>query len=181
MANKHETLISLFTDIADAIREKTGDTENIIADNFPDEILNIQTKEDLDAELTEQERLLEELETILSSKAIPEEGEAWIPETQKLIVSYDCPGMTRSYINYVEVKENGEVCQQSKQLDENGTEEFTILKNSIFVLEENDGGGSIYYEFNYNPSNELIYIQDRCYSIGSDESEGSIIVTAIAM
>ena len=34
----HTNLSSLFTDIADAIREKTGDTASIIADDFPDVI-----------------------------------------------------------------------------------------------------------------------------------------------
>lgn len=38
MANKHATLTALFTDIADAIREKTGDSSSIVADNFPDVI-----------------------------------------------------------------------------------------------------------------------------------------------
>lgn len=38
MANKHSTLTALFTDIADAIREITGDTDLIIADDFPDVI-----------------------------------------------------------------------------------------------------------------------------------------------
>ena len=35
MANKHATLATLFTDIADAIREKTGDASSIVADDFP--------------------------------------------------------------------------------------------------------------------------------------------------
>lgn len=38
MANLHTSLSDLFTDIADAIREKTGDTASIIADDFPDVI-----------------------------------------------------------------------------------------------------------------------------------------------
>ena len=38
MANKHATLAALFTDIADAIREKTGDTASIVADDFPNVI-----------------------------------------------------------------------------------------------------------------------------------------------
>ena len=38
MANKHATLAALFTDIADAIREKTGDIGTIVADDFPDVI-----------------------------------------------------------------------------------------------------------------------------------------------
>lgn len=35
MANKHASLAALFTDIAEAIREKTGDTASIVADDFP--------------------------------------------------------------------------------------------------------------------------------------------------
>ena len=38
MANKHATLAALFTDIAAVIREKTGDTASIVADDFPDVI-----------------------------------------------------------------------------------------------------------------------------------------------
>lgn len=38
MANKHASLDALFTDIANAIREKTGDTATIVADDFPDVI-----------------------------------------------------------------------------------------------------------------------------------------------
>lgn len=43
MANIHETLNSLFTDIADAIREVDGTEDTIIADNFPDKIKGIDT------------------------------------------------------------------------------------------------------------------------------------------
>ena len=38
MAETNPTLTALFTDIADAIREKTGDAATIIADDFPDVI-----------------------------------------------------------------------------------------------------------------------------------------------
>jgi hypothetical protein len=41
MPNEHETLGSLFTDIADAIRAKTGGSASITADNFPSEIASI--------------------------------------------------------------------------------------------------------------------------------------------
>ena len=41
MPNTHETLTSLFSDIADAIRAKTGDTADIVADDFPDAIAEI--------------------------------------------------------------------------------------------------------------------------------------------
>ena len=36
MAEIYSSLTALFTDIADAIREKTGDTDSILADEFPD-------------------------------------------------------------------------------------------------------------------------------------------------
>ena len=38
MAETYSTLAALFTDIADAIREKTGEADSIIADDFPDMI-----------------------------------------------------------------------------------------------------------------------------------------------
>ena len=38
MAETYSTLTALFTDIADAIREKTGDASVIVADDFPDVI-----------------------------------------------------------------------------------------------------------------------------------------------
>ena len=41
MAEKYSTLAALFTDIADAIREKTGATATIVADDFPDVIRNV--------------------------------------------------------------------------------------------------------------------------------------------
>lgn len=39
MAETYSTLSALFTDIADAIREKTGETASIVADDFPDVIM----------------------------------------------------------------------------------------------------------------------------------------------
>ena len=49
MAETYNTLVALFTDIADAIREKTGDTDLIIADDFPSVIrrsLQVKIRED---------------------------------------------------------------------------------------------------------------------------------------
>ena len=43
MANTHSTLTSLFTDIADAIRDKTESTASIVADTFPAAIAAIET------------------------------------------------------------------------------------------------------------------------------------------
>ena len=41
MAETYSTLAALFTDIADAIREETGATATIVADDFPDVIRNV--------------------------------------------------------------------------------------------------------------------------------------------
>lgn len=41
MANTHSTLASLFTDIAKAIRSKTGSSASIVADQFPEAIAGI--------------------------------------------------------------------------------------------------------------------------------------------
>ena len=41
MSRTHETLNSLFSDIADAIREKDGTQADIVADTFPARIENI--------------------------------------------------------------------------------------------------------------------------------------------
>jgi len=41
MANNHSNLTSLFTDIADAIRAKTGSSDPIVADQFPEAIEGI--------------------------------------------------------------------------------------------------------------------------------------------
>ena len=43
MANNHTTLTGLFTAIANAIRAKTGSTDSIVADGFPDAVGSIVT------------------------------------------------------------------------------------------------------------------------------------------
>ena len=54
MANKHTTLNSLFTNIANALRLKKQTSGTIIADNFPTEIENLRTGFDLNNhEITE--------------------------------------------------------------------------------------------------------------------------------
>lgn len=68
MANKNTTLTGLFTNIADAIREKTGGTESIVADNFPEAIAAIDTQEDLDPELSTQDDLIAQIAAALEGK-----------------------------------------------------------------------------------------------------------------
>ena len=83
MANNHSTLTGLFSDIADAIREKTGGVESIVADNFPAEIAAIDTQENLDAELTDQDALIAEMQAVLSNKVTPEVVVVEYPRAEK--------------------------------------------------------------------------------------------------
>jgi len=41
--SQHDSLVSLFQDIADAIRAKIGGSATIVADNFPDQIATVYT------------------------------------------------------------------------------------------------------------------------------------------
>ena len=52
MANKHTTLTSLFTAIANAIRGKTGSSDQIVADDFPSAISLISGADQSDATAT---------------------------------------------------------------------------------------------------------------------------------
>lgn len=71
MANTHETLTGLFTDIADAIRVKTGSADAIVADEFPAEISAIDTQENLDPELSTQNDLITRITAALEGKLAP--------------------------------------------------------------------------------------------------------------
>ena len=68
---EHNNLTSLFSDIADAIRKKNGSTGTIVADNFPSVIAAINTQEDLDPELADQDAKIAELQELLQGKAVP--------------------------------------------------------------------------------------------------------------
>lgn len=68
MDNSRTTLTGLFTDIADAIREKTGSTASIVAENFPTEIAAIDTQENLDPELSTQDNLIAQIASALEGK-----------------------------------------------------------------------------------------------------------------
>jgi hypothetical protein len=62
-------LTDKLSNIAEAIRTKTETTGKMTLTEMPDKILGIQTSEDLDAELTEQQQLISELKTTLEGKA----------------------------------------------------------------------------------------------------------------
>lgn len=62
-------LTDKLSNIAEAIRTKTETTGKMTLTEMPDKILGIQTSENLDAELTEQQQLISELKTTLEGKA----------------------------------------------------------------------------------------------------------------
>lgn len=62
-------LIDKLNAIGEAIRAKTGKSEKLTLDEMPIEIGGITTSEDLDAILTEQEALIDELKEVLQGKA----------------------------------------------------------------------------------------------------------------
>lgn len=68
MANNHATLVSLFGDIANSIRSKTGDTNTIVADNFPDAISSITTQNTSDANALANEILAPKTAYIATGK-----------------------------------------------------------------------------------------------------------------
>ena len=66
MANKHSTLTGLFTDIADAIRVKTGGSEPININDFPNEIEQISTTTSADLiEYDENQTVKDKIDSIV--------------------------------------------------------------------------------------------------------------------
>lgn len=72
------TLTDLFTNIANAIRAKTGSTEPIVAEDFPSaiEAIPVGSTIDLDAEVTEQETIAASQDTLVGDIMAALEGKA---------------------------------------------------------------------------------------------------------
>lgn len=72
------TLTELFTNIASAIRAKTGSTEPIIAEDFPSaiEAIPVGSTIDLDAEVTEQETIAASQDALVGDIMAALEGKA---------------------------------------------------------------------------------------------------------
>ena len=72
------TLTELFTNIANAIRVKTGSTEPIIAEDFPSaiEAIPVGSTIDLDAEVTEQETIAASQDALVGDIIAALEGKA---------------------------------------------------------------------------------------------------------
>lgn len=76
--------------IGNAIRSKTGKSAKLTLDEMPNEIGNIATSENLDDVLTEQDTLLEKLQTALQGKASgggvnPEETSIFDPTKETIL------------------------------------------------------------------------------------------------
>ena len=72
------TLTELFTNIANAIRVKTGSTESIIAEDFPSaiEAIEVGVSENLDEEIATQEEKIASQDELIASIAAALEGKA---------------------------------------------------------------------------------------------------------
>ena len=99
MANNYSNLTGLFTDIANAIRNKTGSTEPIIADAFPTAIDAIPSGS-------------EDMKTVqvVVKGADPNACSVWDVK-QKAWVDYTTGGVTVNVVDYLAVSPNGEVMQ----------------------------------------------------------------------
>lgn len=83
---------STLTDIADGIRSKHGNTATYLPRDMKQAILDIAAGgEDLSAELTEQENLLDELKAALEGKAVGQPME---------MVATFADGTTKTYVIY---------------------------------------------------------------------------------
>lgn len=128
MANKHENLTSLFTDIADAIREKTGGTDSIVADKFPEAISAIDTQEDLDPELATQDDLIAQIAVALEGKTGASGGSSSVETVTGTINFY-----TPRYPYVFCYEDNNGIINVFETSDDN-FHTFNIRKNSIISL-----------------------------------------------
>ena len=139
MANKNTTLTGLFTNIADAIREKTGGTESIVADNFPEAIAAIDTQEDLDPELATQDDLIAKIAVALEGKTGASGGGSAI-DTCSIDFSMEVMGSTLISIIATIIDDNGTISWYGTSLGKNLGRNITInniIKNSPVIIAKN--------------------------------------------
>lgn len=142
MANIHETLNSLFTDIADAIREVDGTEDTIIADNFPDKIKGIDTASYyIKGTQWENTEITCETSTTLSNRPLIDYGDGlWCCAlTNGLYKSTDGKNYTKcfDYSSSLICYGNGVwivLCKSSNAPDGNGFYRSTDLINWTLVL-----------------------------------------------
>ena len=99
MANNYSNLTGLFTDIANAIRNKTGSTEPIIADAFPTAIDAIPSG-------SEEMKIVQ----VVVKGVDPSACSVWDVK-QNAWVDYTTGGVTVNVIDYLAVQPKGQVMQ----------------------------------------------------------------------
>lgn len=125
---KGETL----TDIADAVREKTGSTGGMLATDFAPAIRGITGIEDLTAELTEYASLNAELEEVINS--LPEAGgSGGSVETCTVTISGEVSSRYPVNIAYTTVSSDGKVVGAS-QTCSTSSATVTCVKGTIVTV-----------------------------------------------
>ena len=127
MPNTHETLTSLFDDIADAIRAKDGTSAEIVADDFPTRIAAIPTGGG--------GATVEALQVNTNGTYTAPTGTAYSPVTVAVPNSYTAGDEGK-------VVSNGAlVAQTSRTITDNGTID-TTTNNSITINVSIEGDGN---------------------------------------
>jgi hypothetical protein len=107
----YTTLSALFTDVANAIRAKTGGSANIVADDFPTEIAAIPSGDDIVTQLCNQDNTKDivfpavtTLRQVLFGLA---GGGSWF--TRKIVIPSGVATIAASFVNEVFRYANGEL------------------------------------------------------------------------
>ena len=153
------TLTELFTNIANAIRAKTGSTEPIIAEDFPSaiEAIPVGSTIDLDAEVTEQEGLIEQIEATLVGKAVSSGIEV---ETCTVEI---IPPLNKNNLRYLGIWLNVLEDKKIVESDAGGT---SFEAGNHIVVENVVCGSFIVFDHNMSPDYNIIIDGDE-YSTGN--------------
>lgn len=118
------------TAIADSIRAKKKTTEDITPEGMPTEIESITTGEDLDAVLTEQENLIDELKTLLEGKAYGGEAEGAKIVINKQLTSYSDNEIT-AIVDYTFYRQGNLVSINTPNVTSIGRNSFSFCSSLL--------------------------------------------------
>jgi hypothetical protein len=153
------TLTELFTNIANAIRAKTGSTEPIIAEDFPSaiEAIEVGVSENLDEEIATQEEKIASQDTLIANIAAALEGKAADgggKTTKTININWDEDREELGQVTYIS---NNEIVMVDNYSDVNT---FIEAENGIVYI--SDVSGESYHSSNFIEltSNTWVATQD---------------------